>query len=116
LARRGREGLKKKEKKNGELWEVRTLKGLFFFIIQNPLNLGNYKIVLEKGFEGLGKFFKFNRYSYKTRKIKSTLIISILLSFTRTTLSNFLKYLSICSSNLIPPKHSPTPPNSQTKP
>jgi len=40
---RGREGLKKKEErsgKNGELWEGRALRGLVFFIIQNPPDLG----------------------------------------------------------------------------
>jgi hypothetical protein len=34
--------------------EWRALGVLFFFIIQNPPNLGELKIVLQKDFEGLG--------------------------------------------------------------
>jgi hypothetical protein len=37
-----------------------SLEGYFFFIMQNLPNLGNSKIVLDGGLEGLYEFFKFN--------------------------------------------------------
>jgi hypothetical protein len=58
-----REWKTKKEETSGrsrEVWEGRSLKGYFFFITQNPPNLGNSKIVLDEGLKGLHEFFKFN--------------------------------------------------------
>jgi len=39
--------------RNRELWEGRTLGVLFFFIIQNPPNLGELKKILEEDFRRL---------------------------------------------------------------
>jgi hypothetical protein len=63
LEGKGREGKAKKEETSGrsrEVWEGKSLKGYFFFITQKPPNLGNSKIVLDGGLEGLYEFFKFN--------------------------------------------------------
>jgi len=109
LEEKREESLKQKEErsgKNGEHWEGRALKGLLSLIIQNFLNLGNYKLYWRNVLGGLGKFFKSNVYFYNTCQIKSTLIISIILTLTRKIHLNFLKDLSISSSNFILPKHS----------
>jgi len=50
---REREGLKIKKEisgKNGKLWEMKVLRALVFFIIENPSNLKELKFFIEGGF------------------------------------------------------------------
>jgi len=50
-----REGLVEKERigKNGELWDEKVLRGLVFFVIQNPSNLEDLKKWFKCSFDPL---------------------------------------------------------------
>jgi len=109
--------LERKKKRKKE-WRALGGEGLVFFIIQNPPNLGELKSI-GGGFWGVWVNFPNPIiYCYNTLKIKSTLITSILLSFTRKTHSQFFLKISLffllISSLQSPPL--PSPSNSQTKP
>ena len=87
---RGGEGFGKKEGASGRNrrhWEERALEVNFLLIIKNPPHLGELKNCIGGGFwgvmEGLYEFFKFNLCCYNILKIKSILIISISLSFSK---------------------------------
>ncbi len=87
---RGGEGFGKKEGASGRNrrhWEERALEFNVLVIIKNPPHLGELKNCNGGGFwrvmEGLYEFFKFNLCCYNILKIKSILIISISLSFSK---------------------------------